>query len=768
VPAGTNGQAKDTPIQVQLTWSLQVTWDLDPGTPPTPQTTPGFSSDQASASLDFSSVGASNPRPVSGVHTAQDQFDHAWATDSDGNAGTLTINTTVGSPFSIGIDGSGSSTGTWIGGSRASHGKASLLIDLAFQLPNASVWTGKGPDNLWSDGKNWLSGVAPIAGADLEFPTGAQQLANVNDLSFGFNSVTIQDSYQFSGQPLSVTGAFDVQRGSTVLNASATLDGASTIESGASLAIGAADTLTANSNLSVLGDAIVGKASNFMLGPSGILNLLSGGGFDTSGITKLLGQTTLADGSSWAAHTPSQTFINGAFTTGSKSVKFDNGTKLTVAANLSLLANSQCDVDGDWSINKGVSLSAATGCSLTSSGKFSLLGQAQFGKNSSFTLNATGNMDVAGSGSIDADGSMNLHGKTTLAKNSTWDAHADSDTVMNGALKTGGNMTFDNNSKLAWNASFRGEVLANANLTTAGHTTSNVSSILTVDANAKWVLPSGQADIHGTCNVMDKANCEVDFGAKLYQYDLSVLNLGGQMDNYGDYKAFIAANPFQGAKLIFSANGKLNDKGIVNIGFKDQVLGSGGVIKTYVGATYNNQGHTSAAIFVEGDATTVAAGAILDVSRALTVTPNGHLDIFGTVILEPGAVYIDQGVVTVEPGGVFQKAGAPADIARLLFLTQPGNVSPNGVMRPFQVLALDQFGNRVNGGVVTLMVVPAMAHGVPSSTVVSTVHGVAVNGVATFTQPSVAIRGRYRLRADVGSSTVFSEPFTVGLFGRLN
>jgi hypothetical protein len=107
-------------------------------------------------------------------------------------------------------------------------------------------------------------------------------------------------------------------------------------------------------------------------------------------------------------------------------------------------------------------------------------------------------------------------------------------------------------------------------------------------------------------------------------------------------------------------------------------------------------------------------------------------------------------------------------IGAVVFLTQPGKTLPGGVMPPFQVLALDQFGNPLNGVVVTLNFVPVRAHGVPSSTVVGTVQAVAVNGVATFTQPSMGIRGRYRLRADVGSSPVFSEPFTVGLFGRLS
>jgi hypothetical protein len=651
-------------IQVQLDWSETASWDLDPvdaAYDPNyfkPDGTQPFivgASDQASATLDLSAVGA-QVAEVKGGHTTADIFDHSWDSADDPKQGTVSFTTPVEKTYSIDINASGNSTGTWVGGSGAFHGKAAVDIELKFHVAPDIVWTGKGANNLWSNGDNWLSGVAPIAGADLLFPAGAQQLSNVDDLGFTFGSITIGDSYQFSGQPLMVTGAFDVQQGSIVLNTSATLDGTSTIEQGASLAIGAAHTLTANSNLSVLGKAIVGNAGNFTLGPSGILNLLNGGGFDTSGITTLLGQTSMATGSNWAAHTPSTTLINGAFTTDSK-LKFDNGSKLSVALNMSLLANSTCDIDGDWSVSEGASLSAAAGCSLAANGKFALLGKATFDKNSSFTLGVKGDLNVGATGALDYAGTANFLGNTSTASGSSLHAEGTSNTVIDAAFKTAGNTKFDNGSNLSWNANFRGKVVEGGTLTTSGNTTSNLNSVLTVDGNALWRLPSGSNTyLHATVNNVGK--CEVDAGANLNQYDLSVFKLAGELDCNGKYTLSAAVNPVNGPQLIFSDNGKLLDHGgQVNVGVKDKVLGLG-FIKVDAGASFNNMGLTAATVFIEGDATTVAAGATLDVSRTLTVAPGGHLDVFGTVTIEPGATVDAFSRITVERGGVIVIPGA--------------------------------------------------------------------------------------------------------------
>jgi hypothetical protein len=84
----------------------------------------------------------------------------------------------------------------------------------AFLLTPADVWTGMGSTNLWSDGQNWASGVAPAAGANLLFPGHAEQLANVDDLGYAFGNVAIGGNYAITGPSLTVDGNLFVARAS--------------------------------------------------------------------------------------------------------------------------------------------------------------------------------------------------------------------------------------------------------------------------------------------------------------------------------------------------------------------------------------------------------------------------------------------------------------------------------------------------------------------------------------------------------------------------
>ncbi len=44
-----------------------------------------------------------------------------------------------------------------------------------------ATWDGGGADNKWTTAANWVGDVAPVAGADLLFPTGVARLAMFND-----------------------------------------------------------------------------------------------------------------------------------------------------------------------------------------------------------------------------------------------------------------------------------------------------------------------------------------------------------------------------------------------------------------------------------------------------------------------------------------------------------------------------------------------------------------------------------------------------------
>jgi hypothetical protein len=113
----------------------------------------------------------------------------------------------------------------------------------------------------------------------------------------------------------------------------------------------------------------------------------------------------------------------------------------------------------------------------------------------------------------------------------------------------------------------------------------------------------------------------------------------------------------------------------------------------------------------------------------------------------------------------FTLSVAPGAVARLVFLSQPGNAPLNGLLRPFWVAALDRYGNLVSGAVIRLALVPLSPGGSAAPAPGSVVQATAVGGVATFSRVAVSASGRYALLAVVGAVGAFSDPFSVAFGG---
>src|SRR5437879_2100925 len=84
------------------------------------------------------------------------------------------------------------------------------LVRLEDRLaPAIATWDGGGADNHWTTAANWAGDVAPSAGDDLVFPSGAAQLANVNDFAAGtaFGRIFLAGTgYQFTGNAITHSG----------------------------------------------------------------------------------------------------------------------------------------------------------------------------------------------------------------------------------------------------------------------------------------------------------------------------------------------------------------------------------------------------------------------------------------------------------------------------------------------------------------------------------------------------------------------------------
>ena len=84
--------------------------------------------------------------------------------------------------------------------------------DVVLTRVTADIWTGASlTSNHWSDGANWLGGVAPNPGDNLIFPAGALQTTNVNDFTgadTAFGTIQISgDNYSLTGNQVSLGGA---------------------------------------------------------------------------------------------------------------------------------------------------------------------------------------------------------------------------------------------------------------------------------------------------------------------------------------------------------------------------------------------------------------------------------------------------------------------------------------------------------------------------------------------------------------------------------
>src|SRR5437899_804929 len=81
-------------------------------------------------------------------------------------------------------------------------------------VPAVATWDGGGADNHWTTAANWVGDVAPQPGDDLVFPSGAAQLATVNDFPGGteFHSFKIAaPSYHLTGNGIALTAGFSVE-----------------------------------------------------------------------------------------------------------------------------------------------------------------------------------------------------------------------------------------------------------------------------------------------------------------------------------------------------------------------------------------------------------------------------------------------------------------------------------------------------------------------------------------------------------------------------
>ncbi len=130
--------------------------------------------------------------------------------------------------------------------------------------PASFTWSGLGGNPLWSNGQNWLGGIAPAKGQvlTLAFPAGVPQNSNSDDIpNLAVGSLIIVGPYILNGSvPLSLGGKIlftAAPNAGCVLNMPIQFLNSTTVTSGAGNTLNLAGQLSGSSTLTLNGPGVI-------------------------------------------------------------------------------------------------------------------------------------------------------------------------------------------------------------------------------------------------------------------------------------------------------------------------------------------------------------------------------------------------------------------------------------------------------------------------------------------------------------------------------
>jgi probable HAF family extracellular repeat protein len=593
-------------------------------------------------------------------------------------------------------------------------------------------WTGLGNDDLWSDGNNWLGGIAPTAGANVLFPAGAKQLTSDNDLGVTFGSVTIDDSYTFSGQPLTVSGTLDVHQGTTEFDCSATAGQTTSVDAGASLAIGAGATLdvpgqdalnvAGNASLSLLVGSNLDLSGSATIASGGTVNMADSSTLALGGSLELSGTASVANGAALNVDAGATlTQLTGSELDISGNATVASGGSLVVDGNalLNLLPQSLLSDSGNVSEDAGDYVTIAGGgmVAVNPGGTASFNGHGSFDANSNLVESNNANVSVAASGDVNFDGNASLAkgsafklataGQVSLMTDSSWSSAGDTTTDPGSffniqsqntvALLPGGNWNMAGKTTFAAGSNFSAgsnsqiSVLANGDCEYAGTGTIAAQCTVNVDANGTFNQSGGKLDVFGNYMVQSGGQYNLKLGGDYQGEDGSSLGIQGVFADGGVWSMTgqAATNLSNGGHFVVTGTADNGGKYSAAVGTTTSVQGVG-LFEILAGGKYDNGGSlliSLKAIFSDRDDIAVESGATVDVAGTLNEAAGGHLDNSGTVTVEPGAFLNDNSTVVAEAGSTIADYGALSvggtgllDIAGTVTIEQGGSFNPQGTV----------------------------------------------------------------------------------------
>jgi len=645
-------------------------------------------------------------------------LDWASGTTADSVIGTITSATTVTGQGTYPLHATPSQLGTPPAGATyllvvadpdnlVSPADPSKVASLAL----SGWWTGAGPDDLWSDGDNWADEMAPGAGADLVFPSGAQQLTSEDDLGLSFNSIITSDNYEFSASGFLGTNNLTVQQGSLQLDDSATVTGTVSVMSGTTLTVGASATLDDQGAITVEADGSMDDEGSVTVDANGSLSI--GGRLIVDPTASLDDEGSLTVTSDGAVDDFGQVSVGDTAT-----LTVSQGS-LLVGANASLSDNGNLTVDAD------ASLAVEGSFAVTADGVVDLLGLVSVGENATLTVNngslmegASGVLDNEGDLAVGASGSLAVGGSLTLVgtsggEGSTGDNSGSTPITPTTPASTELEEQVKQVAEVADVISDENETLAK---TLAKALPEDIATVQGAKELASWASRVGYAasaakyagdtsvlytalanndqqafaagynqlardilgDLAGLASggaaaYVTTATAVADDGASLVAVPLAELlgKVGGSFAYGLYYDHYMAAGVTAQGSALFS---KLKSGGT------SAASGAGGTLSDVGSVTVQATGN-----LCDQDAITVAAGSTLDVFGNLTEGAGGNLDTFGTVTIEHDAVLDDFSPAVIDAGGILNddgaatvEAGASLEVVGTLDIAKPGSLDVYG------------------------------------------------------------------------------------------
>jgi fibronectin-binding autotransporter adhesin len=534
-------------------------------------------------------------------------------------------------------------------------------------VPANAVWSGAGdvagvtnPNDDWSNGKNWVGGVAPVAGDAIIFGSNAVEKSSNNDLAANtlFSNITFQENgFTVAGNAIDLQSGVTNSSGYSVLDVALKLTAAQTItdDSGASLNLaGAIDNGGFLLSIDATGDIIFDGSS---ISGAGGLDVYGGAKFylDDTAKDSYTGTTTVGictmylDGLEGNAVIGTLSIGNNQGSNESDVVRMVASNQIPSSSDVNIGWSGLLDLDGFTDTIGTLNMNG--GNITTGTGLLTLAGNVTTPIGSTYTALVTGNISL-GSGSAPITftiGSGSANNQLHLEANLSGGSGVEFIKAGAGQMVLDGDNTYSGQTLVS--AGSLAAASSDALGDSAGATVSSGAALIYQDpnadnsltfANVPLTLNGGTLQANGNSPLLEVPGSLTLTGADTIEVGTGIImNMTGVVSGSGSLAKIWAgsldlnsANSYSGGTT--ATNGVLALGTATALGSGSVKVGSTGTLELENGLSYANSltltslGNSDAALFGNGNATW-SGGIALTGSSNISAAGGDRLTISGPI-----------------------------------------------------------------------------------------------------------------------------------------